>query len=317
MPTHGSDTVAEFVERWERDFKRPRASTNRHNHYMARAFVAEFGERPMVSITRREAREFALRHRGSVGTVRALFNDALDEESVSANPFAKLRLPQSRGRRDLVVLSAGEVRDLADLSLDLFGPYGPTFRSCVLFAAWVGLRPGELFALTWDDVQGDEVLIRRSLGSTGEVTRPKNGRERRVILPPEASHALRSMPRRADTDLVFTTSTGRRFSKTSHFYYWNVLRAAAGRAGMDFYELRHFCATHLLDTCGLSAADVAVQLGHTDGGALVMSVYGHPSEDLARERIRRAVAPDVVRLRAEPRPGEGGRSDCRRVLGAR
>jgi hypothetical protein len=36
---------------------------------------------------------------------------------------------------------------------------------------------------------------------------------------------------------------------------------------MDFYELRHFCATHLLEL-GVSHADVAVQLGHTDGGAL-------------------------------------------------
>jgi integrase len=64
---------------------------------------------------------------------------------------------------------------------------------------------------------------------------------------------------------------------------------------MDFYELRHFCATHLLEL-GVSHADVAVQLGHTDGGARVMSTYGHPSEDLARERLKRAYTTNVVRL---------------------
>jgi integrase len=53
---------------------------------------------------------------------------------------------------------------------------------------------------------------------------------------------------------------------------------------MAFYELRHFCATHLLEL-GVSHADVAVQLGHTDGGALVMSTYGHPSDEAARERL--------------------------------
>jgi hypothetical protein len=42
---------------------------------------------------------------------------------------------------------------------------------------------------------------------------------------------------------------------------------------MHFYELRHFCATHLLEL-GVSNADVAVQFGRTDGGALVMSTYG-------------------------------------------
>lgn len=67
---------------------------------------------------------------------------------------------------------------------------------------------------------------------------------------------------------------------------------------MDFYELRHFCATHLLEL-GLSPADVAVQLGHTDGGQLVMSTYGHPFEDAARERLKRAFASNVAPLRDE------------------
>ena len=34
-PTN-DETVSEFVERWLRDFKRPRASTNRHNAYMVK-----------------------------------------------------------------------------------------------------------------------------------------------------------------------------------------------------------------------------------------------------------------------------------------
>jgi integrase len=55
---------------------------------------------------------------------------------------------------------------------------------------------------------------------------------------------------------------------------------------MDFHELRPFCATYLLER-GLPPSDVAVQLGHTDNGALVMSTYGHPSEEAAGRRIRR------------------------------
>ncbi|MGZ6652448.1 MAG: hypothetical protein ACXVHB_34160 [Solirubrobacteraceae bacterium] len=31
--------------------------------------------------------------------------------------------------------------------------------------------------------------------------------------------------------------------------------------------------------------DVAIQLGHTDGGQLVMRLYGHPSEAGARARL--------------------------------
>ncbi|HEX8160150.1 MAG TPA: hypothetical protein VF526_22445 [Solirubrobacteraceae bacterium] len=31
--------------------------------------------------------------------------------------------------------------------------------------------------------------------------------------------------------------------------------------------------------------DVAIQLGHQDGGRLITSLYGHPSEVAARERL--------------------------------
>ncbi len=280
------ETVSEFATRWLRDFKRPRASTNRHNAYMVKPLVAELGTVKMSDISRRGARDWALRHRASVPVVRALFNDAVNEECVTSNPFANLRLDQRHGRRDLIALTEAEVRELADTSLSLFGAYGPTFRACILFAAYVGLRPAELFVLEWSDIDiaGSQVHIRRSLGSTGEVTLPKNGLKRTVVLPPQAKEVLQAMPRRYAGECVFTAPCGRRFSKTSHYYYWRLLRAEAGRGKMAFYELRHFCATHLLEL-GVSHADVAVQLGHTDGGALVMSTYGHPSDEAARARV--------------------------------
>ena len=70
---------------------------------------------------------------------------------------------------------------------------------------------------------------------------------------------------------------------------------------MAFYELRHFACTHLLEM-GASHADAAVQLGHTDGGALVMAVYGHPSEDGARARLHAAYEADAFRARRAASP---------------
>jgi integrase len=293
------ETVAHFVERWKEQFARPRASTNRHNAYMVKPFVVSFGGVRMGDITRRQAREWALQHRASVPVVRALFNDALDEEVVTSNPSANLRLDQRRGRRDLTALTRAELDQLAEAALTTLGDYGPTFRACILVAAYVGLRPAELFMLRWTDLDlgRHEVRIRQSLGSTGDVTLPKNGQARTVTVPPPARDALMEMPRRTDSPYVFTTRTGKRFSKTSHYYYWHAVRSACGRLGMDFYELRHFCATELL-RLGVSHADVAVQLGHTDGGALVMSTYGHPSEDEARDRLRAAFSNRAARLRA-------------------
>src|SRR3954454_10663653 len=158
-----------------------------------------------------------------------------------------------------------------------------------------GFGPGELFALERSDIGHDEVTIRQSLDGTGQLKRPKNGKERVVTLPPPARDALLTFPARIDQPWLFVTPRGRQFQKSSLLYYWNPVRAAFGRPRMDFYELRHFCATHLLEL-GVAHADVAVQLGHTDGGALVMSTYGHPSEAGARARLKRAYAASVTAL---------------------
>lgn len=152
----------------------------------------------------------------------------------------------------------GRLYELADSALTSCGQYGSTFRACILFAAYVGLRPAELFTLKWADLDlaAGEVRIRTSLGSTGEVTLPKNGKARTVTLPPPAADAVRFMPRHAGSPYVFTTPNGRRFSKTSHYYWWQIVRLSFGLPGMDFYELRHFCATHLLGL-GANHADVS------------------------------------------------------------
>jgi len=113
---------------------------------------------------------------------------------------------------------------------------------------------------------------------------------------PSASGAA-SAGRRADSPYVFTPSTGKRFPETSYYYDGHAVGSAFDRPGMDFYELPHFCATELLRV-GVSHPDVAVQLGHTDGGALVMSTYGHPSEDDARDRLRAAFSQAARNLRA-------------------
>jgi hypothetical protein len=79
------------------------------------------------------------------------------------------------------------------------------------------------------------------------------------------------------------------------------VRAAFGRPTMALHELCHFCATYFLEL-GLAPADVAVQLGHTDGGALVMSTYGHPWRPAPSSPLgagQHAVVP-VTGMRGQP-----------------
>jgi integrase len=287
----GRETLESFHARWERDYPRPKASTNKHNVERTQGFAREYARRRLDSITADEARRWGLAHRGTVPALRAMFNDARRSGLVVGNPFAELGISRGRGRRDLASewLTAEGIEALEDSARRCHGDYGETMASIIRFAAETGIRPGELFALRREDLRGETCEIKSAAdSSTRTVTKPKNGRGRTIVLTAAARKAAERAIRFEGVDLVFVSPRGRQFWQSSFSYVSNPVRKAADRPTMHFYELRHYCATRLLEL-GLTPADVAVQLGHTDNGALVMSTYGHPSDRAARGRILQAM----------------------------
>jgi integrase len=283
----GRQTVASFAAQWLQVFPRPKASTNMHNAERVKRFAEQHARRRIDSITVAEARVWAVQRPGELSALRAMFNDARKVGLLTVNPFAGLGIERGRGRRDLPSewLTADDVLALEDTARRCHGDYGDTMAAVIRFVAETGVRPGEMYALERGDLHGRTCTVRRAADSkTRTVTAPKNGRARTVVLTSAARDAAERAIRFEGTDLVFCSPQGRQFWASSFNYVWNPVRKAAGRPTMAFYELRHYCATHLLEL-GLSPADVAVQLGQTDGGALVMSTYGHPSENAARARI--------------------------------
>ena len=236
-PSGSSEDSASFAERWVDDYPRAAPSTLRTYRYALRGFADEFRGVPLARIDRPTARAWALREpQSNVRVVRSMFTDAINDGlHPGPNPFANMRLEQPRGRKDLIALTDTELEELAAFALAVHGAFGPAFRAMILFAGYVGLRPGELYALERSDVGKDEVVIRQSLDGTGQIKRPKNGKERVVILPPPAREALKDVPAWVDVPWLFTTPRGRRFSKGTHLYYWRPVRAAFGRPTMDFY----------------------------------------------------------------------------------
>lgn len=329
VSTGHRETAGDFARRWAEEYPRPKVSTRKLYAQNASRFASDtealkVGNRIVVvpeldlnRITRPIARAYVLRRRHLHPMLSAMFNDALNDGLVKENPFARLGLPQSRGRRDIKVLTGSEVERLADCALEVHGEYGATFRALILFTAYTGVRNGEAYALEWDDIdwKASEVDIRRR-SYEGDIDLPKSNVTRRIILPPAAAGALRTIPRAPDQRLVFLSKTGKPFRKARLADYWLKVwqrfaggldeartRDFEGNGASDFYALRHFCATHLL-SLGLSAEDVAEQLGHQDGGELVRTRYGHPSKEAARERLHRAFDRNVTPLRVADQDAE-------------
>jgi integrase len=285
-------TVEQFASRWLTDYARPSATTRNTYRYSLAAFREDFGKRRLGSIDPPEAQRWATKAPYfQYRAVRTMYADALRAGLVTSNPFAGLRIPQPVGRRRLKVLTEPQVVKLASGAVEVHGEHlGPTVEALILVAGFAGLRAGELGGLEWGDVdlRNNRLHVMRSLTAEG-LKAPKNGEPRRCVLPPKAAEALSTLERFAEEPAVFLTPRGKRFGKGAIHRYFVPVRAAFGRPKLQFHELRHACATLLLER-GLTPEDVALQLGHQDGGGLVRRLYGHPDEDRARERIAMAFA---------------------------
>jgi integrase len=197
-----------FLVRYAKERKHSSYDTARSS---LKRFLADFGDRPLDSITRLEAIDWAESVPPSkIQMVITLFNSAVDAELVDRNPFRGLRRP-TRGHSDDAPPTFEEMEGILE-ACSVHGPYAVEMRALVLFAAYSGKRPGELYVLEHDDIDLDEEIIdvRRRL-FRGRIDLPKSNEMRRIVLTPPAREALETLPRRSG--LVFRAKQGGRPSQ--------------------------------------------------------------------------------------------------------
>ena len=282
----GQVTVMEFWERWtsEKMFMRPKASTNRHNRERTKAFAEKHGTLRLDRVTRQTVGEWRSggSRDGTIPALRAMWNDALRLELVERNPFSNQGITKSRGNRDSKPPAQSVVWDLVKAARRLSGP---SFAAWLQVAAFTGMRPGELDALQWTAVDFDRnrIHVNEQWNETGGFTLPKNGFRREAPLTPPARDALLSLPREAE--FCFVNLRGQHWSSSSRAYHWKAVKAAVGFEGSLYVATRHHAGDYMTNVLGLAAEDVAIALGHRDGGYLVRTLYGHRDEQLALDRV--------------------------------
>lgn len=298
--------------------KRPAESTLSLNRSMLKPFLKDFGDQPLKGIRRREALDWALGHPRSATTVSAMFNDAVNDELLEANPFRNRQHPQSPGRRHISPLTEAEIDKLCELAVRIWKDYGKVARAWIMWSAWVGSRPGETFTRRWEDLDWERGLVR--------VTRIKGRKQTEwIVFPQRVQDAVLSMGTLHSTiqqGLVFESIYGKPLTKGSYGYIWRPIRAAFEASleprrrdellqmedgtyrDLDLYELRHACGSTMADR-GLTKWDIAAQLGNSP--AICEKTYIHVHRDRANDRIRAVLdAADVIDLDSRRRTGVDG-----------
>jgi integrase len=221
-----SETCASFAERWLDDFPGRQDSTRRQYAGAAKRFAKHFGNTPLNDVERTTAHAWALTVPRSVSRViGTMYADAHNIGLVESNPFAGLRLRATDKTAEVIPPTMAEYEALLN-ACTILGGYEPEFRAMIQFAAWTGVRQGELFGLYWEDVDGDQLHVRRARKVDGSLGKPKGGKERTIPLLPPAQ-VLDAVPRRPDP-FVFHTVRGQSLRRGTHAWTWNKVRAAAG-----------------------------------------------------------------------------------------
>lgn len=227
-------------------------------------------------------------------TFRRALADAVRDGYLDRNPAALSRSPKMT-KTERRILSASEVRHLI-----------ATSRDERLWPLWTllvttGLRLGEGLGLAWSDVDlgaGTLRVERQLLWTEGRWTRrrPKTERSRRtIILIPVAIDALREQHRRQDDDLgprprpvdtlVFTSPTGRPLHGTNCLPPFRRALMAAGLPRVTLHDLRHSCATVMLEA-GVPLPVISRVLGHSSI-RITADLYAHVTPELARDAADR------------------------------
>ncbi len=196
-------------------------------HLIHKHIVPHIGARPLEELTPDDIRFLVRRWKDdSVGattqrtafvTLSSALNIALREEKIDRNPCSTVPTPKPK-RPEVVVLDGGQVMKLLGAARDV------QERALLALAITTGMRQGEIFALSWDDVDlaAGTVSVRATLTEDldGKLVRsdPKTAKSRRVIyLPALALKALLAHQAECSTQdgFVFTAADGTLLRKSN------------------------------------------------------------------------------------------------------
>jgi len=171
------------------------------------------------------------------------------------------------------------------LGLDDSADDAVRLEALFVVAITLGLRPGELRALTWDHVELDQGVIHvwRSTRRDGDTKTPKSRRSLR--LPSRAIQTLTAHKKRQaeerraagqawhENNLVFCHEDGTQYSRDALNYRFSKMTKRAGIGHWHAHEGRH-TAVSIMSHNGVPIQDIADAVGHKSTH-VTETVYRH------------------------------------------
>jgi integrase len=215
---------------------------------------------------------------------------------ISENPALRAKAPRMT-TPERTALTAEQVVAIIRSSED----EDPDRAALLAVTALAGLRRGEACGLRWSDVdwEGKRIVIERALVPTNDgqiITATKTGRSRSVHVDQALDILAAHYNRQIDIygavfpdGYVFGIDGGSippRAKTLTQFFTRHARKC--GLNGVRFHDLRHFAVTNAI-AAGTDVDTASRQFGHSK--EVMLNVYSHGSEDMARAMASRAHLP--------------------------
>lgn len=214
----------------------------------------------------------------AMSIIRQLFNYAKRFDYFDGdNPVSKIKMPSFDNRR-MRFLSFEESEALLKEILSR----SRKSYNMTLLSLDSGLRAGEIFSLTWADVNIDDGIM--------TIRDSKSGKTRFAYMTQRVKEMFRSLETREPSQLVFPDSRGKRIIQMSNTFNRAVdkLKLNEGvkddRYKVTFHTCRHSFASQMVIS-GVDLYAVKELLGHSD--FKMTSRYAHLGQNMLQQAIQK------------------------------
>jgi len=221
---------------------------------ISRGMIKEWADKKLLTTTPQRVKKL-------IGILSAIIDIAVDYEHIDENPAKKIKLPKNRPVRTMQPFSPNEVNLLLK-NADRW------FRNLLAFLFYTGVRTGEMLAVTWSDIDFDNLTIRINKSKRhGVLSTPKtpNAIRKIPIFKPLIPYLLdqKELAKTAKTlNVFFNPRTKREFFGAKHLHNdWKRLLEKCNLEYKVIYNTRHTFAINMIKA-GVNIADVSQMLGH-------------------------------------------------------
>ncbi|MHB1630078.1 MAG: tyrosine-type recombinase/integrase, partial [Bacilli bacterium] len=283
-------TLRDWLLQWERDYVSVNNSPKTHEGYsgiirahiipaLGSVKISDLSVSHIQNYVAETRKKYSARYtRNHLSVLKKSLHDAVRAGLVASNVSDNVDQPR-QVRPNYYLYSAEQMLSY------LQALENSQYHALVVTAVATGMRRGELMALTWDDIDLVNNLVRINKAETSASRSFKKGKEeatktkrpRTVTIAGWLSRYLSSYKeeyKSDSSDLVFVSwKTGHGICQTEIGRYLNRIQDKVGLKRMRFHDLRHWHASVLVEA-GTDIATIQQRLGHSRAST-TLDIYIH------------------------------------------